>query len=585
MTALEPADPSLLDCPIADGDAARINGLVAAWRAQVAAALDGAEGFLVLADAEHETAWIVEQILDSTARPVRSRDTRRFLALDPFLSVERLLGRAEYVASVHNARRGDVFLAENLHHLPLPYQASVVAALRAACQHLGSILMLTAERGQCALVEGPPCGLAILDPGSLPSTGDLRKSLVTATLDASLNRARMSSETPVHPWGADVRVRLVEALCATPFPRGRGDLEPITDGIADRHTQQALTGPDDVTAALQRVGLERSRSGQRGLLTREVLAQRITTVEQQSSALVDFATALLGERLIDDLRLPRLPSLDDDTPSHWFDALTARWYSFCFDAAGRPLRFLHRFKLDGARLIQTGSSVAKFPILVEALRTWRFHALDPASDRAREQRSIIDTWFRKACGTVSLGPEHWRAATTGLLDEVDAYLAHLRLVLQRLETADAVLVQWREWRKAQTERHVFVDASRRALANVGLPLGWEGFVDRNLDRWRGQLATLDETTDMIPAIDAMVEAQAVQEMLWYCPVTGRDVLAAFPKRTPGPWVGDLLHRARELYRQDRTRAAADILKLLKPRSPLAKLKDLAERATQVFLRR
>ena len=204
-------------------------------------------------------------------------------------------------------------------------------------------------------------------------------------------------------------------------------MDRIATGVAKT---AATTGCLDLQAVVNHAQARSARRQPEPISTGAVQAG-LARLDARAKLLNEASTALDGSPAVTLGHLPGNPDLCS-LPQHWFEAAVARWYAFCFDGGPR-LMFLNRLDVRaGDRLVHVARGVSSVPPLLQALRTWQAHGLDPSADRARKQRVAIDQWMVKRCGTPRPRVFHWRGLTAALILEVERYLAQLTSATQLL---------------------------------------------------------------------------------------------------------------------------------------------------------
>ena len=100
----------------------------------------------------------------------------------------------------------------------------------------------------------------------------------------------------------------------------------------------------------------------------------------------------------------------------------------------------------------------------------------------------------------------------------------------------------RSWPSDRFDEIVYDTCTR-----LGLSLNVPGFRDQRLAKWREFLATVPDADDPRRAITRLIERDLIDHTNDVLPIDGQDVMASLGL-PPGPRVGDVLRRARELFR-------------------------------------
>ena len=190
-------------------------------------------------------------------------------------------------------------------------------------------------------------------------------------------------------------------------------------------------------------------------------------------------------------------------------------------------------------------------VLIHALRTWSFHNLGLASDRDLQLSRIVHRWFLSICGQ-SPPEEHssWNTCFYRLCDltgdVVDQCQRAVGVVLSSTDDGKAVIEDLR-YRIERFWPPQKFDALVGDLAiRLGVRIDVMKFRNPRLGAWRSFLLSIPEDDDPIEAITRLIERDLLEYENGVLPISGRDVMTIF-SLPPGPDVGAMLRRARELF--------------------------------------
>lgn len=256
--------------------------------------------------------------------------------------------------------------------------------------------------------------------------------------------------------------------------------------------------------------------------------------------------SFVGKSAVSEITV-RPPAGEDDEAS--FLRLVAWSYVMAFEAGRVAIPYL--MELPGCRG-EPQSDPRRARQIIHALRTWCFHNLGFISDRDAKNFRRVQLWFIEACGEYP--PKDagaWRCCFRALCSEVEIIVTHcqhvMTTVLSSTDDGQAVTTDLRRridrnW--PACEYHALVgDAAIR----LGISVDARKFSGPQLAKWQLFLLRLPEHDDPRGHMLRLIERDLLDWADEILPIDGRDVMTAL-KLNPGPEVGDVLRRARELVR-------------------------------------
>ncbi len=189
--------------------------------------------------------------------------------------------------------------------------------------------------------------------------------------------------------------------------------------------------------------------------------------------------------------------------------------------------------------------------IVEKLRTYLYHNLNPLKDRDERIRAECKDWFKQTCGTVDPTDEaNWQACLEVIMGGAVDFIATLISVVERIVADEASQEILRDW-VVRIERYHPPEAFDRIIGIAAADLGREHldivrFRNRYYDRWRAELAALKPGYDFDRGARRLVETALLEVGISVLPIAGSDIISVLSIE-PGPRVGELLRMARDLY--------------------------------------
>lgn len=262
----------------------------------------------------------------------------------------------------------------------------------------------------------------------------------------------------------------------------------------------------------------------------------------------EFARALLpgGEPVFGTVSL-QLPDLEGAAELAFIR--TASWlYVHYFEAGRVGVRFL----VDRNRPI-TDEGVPDHHRLVQALRTWSQHNLDPGSKRDLGIEQRCRSWFLDTCRTrIPRDEAHWSILLDALITEAASFMRRLVDLIAEIESdpgCQEICEQWeqrlrREWpafRYHELISIVAADMGRDSIDPATL-------YNRHGATWREALTLVSDDCDFHLETRRQIELTLLSETASALPITGADLMDHFDI-PPGPEIGRLLALARTLYEE------------------------------------
>ncbi len=206
---------------------------------------------------------------------------------------------------------------------------------------------------------------------------------------------------------------------------------------------------------------------------------------------------------------------------------------------------LHAYELD------PDSEVSTHINLVQQLRTFLQHNLDPSRSHNRRIQDMCERWLQNQCGTPEPETEEqWKRCLIALLYEASRFFGSLRKCIHCIEldeSCEQITCDWDICRKRFHPPHEFdrlisivsADMGRDALDVVRLR-------KRFYEKWAQELQALQGNYDFEVQARKLIEHALLHETTPVLPITGHDIMEEF-NIAPGPQVGQLLEQARILY--------------------------------------
>ncbi len=189
--------------------------------------------------------------------------------------------------------------------------------------------------------------------------------------------------------------------------------------------------------------------------------------------------------------------------------------------------------------------------LVQQLRTFLQHNLNPRKRHDRTIQEACELWLREQCGTAVPGTNgHWEKCLQGLLKEAHEFLGGLLEALRGIEGDESRDEICRDW-QFRIQRYHPPEAFDGLILKVANDMGRENIDPARLrvafyEKWNQELALLAAGYEFEIEARKLVEHALLTATTPALPITGRDIMDTF-NISPGPQVGELLARARQIY--------------------------------------
>jgi hypothetical protein len=229
------------------------------------------------------------------------------------------------------------------------------------------------------------------------------------------------------------------------------------------------------------------------------------------------------------------------------------FYGLYFEAGAVNVQFLNQL-INTYRLDPSGA-VSYHLNLVNQLRTYFHHNLDPSKHRDRIIQEYCEEWFKKQCGTFQPdSEEEWFSCLDAFIKEVRDYFQALSKCIRMIEQDESKDKILQDWEFSRTREHppqafdsiISITASDMGRDNLDVLT----FRKRFYERWKKELATLTGNYDFEFEARRLIEYTLLNETFAVLPITGRDILKTFPQIQPGPKVGELLRKAKIIYERE-----------------------------------
>ncbi|MEW5958972.1 MAG: hypothetical protein AB1801_14665 [Chloroflexota bacterium] len=191
-------------------------------------------------------------------------------------------------------------------------------------------------------------------------------------------------------------------------------------------------------------------------------------------------------------------------------------------------------------------------ILVDRLRTYFQHNLDPSKPRDRDIQQFCEEWFKSQCGTLEPDKDtEWVKCLLSFLQEglefFDSLLKCIRGIEQD-ESQEQILHNWHIRRSRYHPSHEFDQLIYKVVTDMGRDsLDVVKFRNRYYERWVKEIDSLQGDYDFNFEARRLIEYTLLSDTMAVLPITGDDILNTFNTIEPGPKVGRLLQEARKIY--------------------------------------
>jgi hypothetical protein len=208
----------------------------------------------------------------------------------------------------------------------------------------------------------------------------------------------------------------------------------------------------------------------------------------------------------------------------------------------------------GSRLPTCGldpdGRIRNCPFIVQKLRTFLQHNLDPRKQQDSDLQQDCESWLRKHSGTPVPGEEgQWERCVFGLLSEALEFMDALLSVLRSIEKDESREEVCREWLfriKRFHPPHSFDNLILEVAADMGRAnIDAVRLRNRFYEKWTQELNSLEAGYEFAHEARRLIEQALLAVMTPVLPITGKDGIEEF-KIPPGPRVGKLLAEARKI---------------------------------------
>lgn len=232
---------------------------------------------------------------------------------------------------------------------------------------------------------------------------------------------------------------------------------------------------------------------------------------------------------------------------------TVSWlYAMYYEVGKVNVNFLtERFS---AYNLDSSEKLAKHLRIVQQLRTLLQHDLNPQESRNLVIQEACEQWLKDRCGTPIPGDDQqWKICLTSLLNEAIDFFSGLRTCIRSIEQDDSqkqILSEWDFIRKRYHPPHEFDNLISKVAADMGREnLDAVRLRKQFYNQWVKQLELLQGNYDFEVEARRLIEHTLLYEMIPVLPITGHDIIKEF-NVVPGPIVGQLLEKARNLYNNE-----------------------------------
>jgi hypothetical protein len=189
--------------------------------------------------------------------------------------------------------------------------------------------------------------------------------------------------------------------------------------------------------------------------------------------------------------------------------------------------------------------------LVDQLRTFLQHNLDPREHHDRDVQDHCEAWLEAHCGTRVPGAhEQWQRCLLRLLEEALDFLEALLQTVRSIEQDESREEICRAW-QFRIERYHPPHAFDELIAIVAADMGRDHLDPVRLrrqfyDKWTQELTLLIVEYEFAIEARKLIEHALLTAITSVLPITGHDIMQELGIPS-GPDVGRILARARQLY--------------------------------------
>lgn len=232
---------------------------------------------------------------------------------------------------------------------------------------------------------------------------------------------------------------------------------------------------------------------------------------------------------------------------------TVSWlYAMYYEVGKVNVNFLtERFS---AYNLDSDEKLAKHLRIVQQLRTLLQHDLNPQESRNLVIQEACEQWLKNRCGTPIPGDDHqWKICLTSLLNETIDFFSVLRSCIRSIEQDESrnqILSEWDFRIKRYHPPHEFDNMISKVPADMGREnLDAVRLRKRFYTEWVKELELLQGNYDFEVEARKLIEHVLLYKTTPVLSITGHDIITEF-NVMPGPEVGQLLEKARNLYNNE-----------------------------------
>ena len=195
--------------------------------------------------------------------------------------------------------------------------------------------------------------------------------------------------------------------------------------------------------------------------------------------------------------------------------------------------------------------LSKHPLIVQQLRTFLQHNLDPKEKHSLVIQEACEQWMNDRCETpIPVDEQHWKICLINLLSEAIDFLSTLRTCIRKIEqdeSREEILREWDFLRKRFHPPHEFDNLISKVAADMGREnLEVIRLRKRFYQEWMKELELLKGNYEFEIEGRKLIEHVLLNKITSVLPITGYDIINEF-NIVPGPKVGLILEKARNLY--------------------------------------
>ena len=282
------------------------------------------------------------------------------------------------------------------------------------------------------------------------------------------------------------------------------------------------------------------------------------TLNAEVVALRNSLRAFVSEEALHEINvLP--PAGDADEAS--FMRLVIWSYVLLFEAGRITIPYLLQLSNETSRT--EASNISRN--LIRSLRTWIAHNLGGSERDRAISRDVIE-WFQNHSSRYPPNTnDEWQNCFASVCSEVYAIVTCCQSSVEVFSASDdgqdniAALQQrlkrsWPLWK--------FHKIVSNECVILGAHLDVHKFCEIHISKWRKYLETVPNDDDLQVYMTRIIERDILHHIEGILPINGQDVMNSFDDLDPGPTVGKILSRAREICRQENIRDRESLLDIL-----------------------